>query len=92
MGSENLLSHLMVGEKHLSSYLELLVKLVIYLFFSWNTFFLFERMTYLKELKFSHNIFLILKDFSDVISGDINYEILKYTMMGCANIWKMCIT
>lgn len=57
-----------------------------------HLFFLFERMTYLKELKFSHNIFLILKDFSDVISGDINYEILKYTMMGCANIWKMCIT
>lgn len=49
-------------------------------------------MTYLKELKFSHESFLILKDFSDVISGDINYVIFKYSIMRCANIWKICVT
>lgn len=59
------------GEKLLSSCFELLAKLVIYFFFMEHLFFLFERMTYLKELKFSHESFLILKDFSDVISGDI---------------------
>lgn len=83
---------MVVWRKALEQCFELPVKLVIYFFHGTLFFFKFERMTYLKELKFSHDSFPLRKDFSDVISADINYVIFKYSIMRCANIRKICIT